>query len=97
MAMTLRLTEAEDRALTEQAAREHRSKQEVVRAAILEVRDWGLLEAALARPKASVFGEDAYPDVHAKAARCCTRSSRITPSWMATSAWAWSRSSCSTV
>lgn len=36
MAMTLRLTEAEDRALTEQAAREHRSKQEVARAAILE-------------------------------------------------------------
>ncbi len=36
MAMTLRLTEAEDRALTEQAAREHRSKQEVARAAIVE-------------------------------------------------------------
>lgn len=34
--MTLRLTDAEDRALTEQAAREHRSKQEVARAAILE-------------------------------------------------------------
>jgi predicted transcriptional regulator len=36
MAMTLRLTDEEDRALTEQAAREHRSKQEVARAAILE-------------------------------------------------------------
>lgn len=36
MAMTLRLTDAEDKALTEQAAREHRSKQEVVRSAILE-------------------------------------------------------------
>jgi predicted transcriptional regulator len=36
MAMTLRLTDAEDQALTEQAAREHRSKQEVARAAILE-------------------------------------------------------------
>jgi predicted transcriptional regulator len=36
MAMTLRLTEEEDRALTEQAAREHRSKQEVARAAIRE-------------------------------------------------------------
>lgn len=34
--MTLRLTDAEDRALTEQAAREHRSKQEVARAAIVE-------------------------------------------------------------
>lgn len=36
MAMTLRLSDAEDRALTEQAAREHRSKQEVAKAAILE-------------------------------------------------------------
>ena len=33
-----------------------------------EVRDWGLLESALARPKASVFGEDAYPGLNAKAA-----------------------------
>ena len=33
-----------------------------------EVRDWGLLEAALARPKASVFGEDAYPGLNGKAA-----------------------------
>lgn len=32
------------------------------------VRDYGLLESALARPRASVFGQDAYPDVHAKAA-----------------------------
>ena len=33
-----------------------------------EIRDVGLLESALARPQATVFGEDAYPDVHAKAA-----------------------------
>jgi death on curing protein len=33
-----------------------------------EVRDVGLLEAAVARPRASAFGEDAYPSVHAKAA-----------------------------
>lgn len=33
-----------------------------------EVRDWGLLEAALARPRASVYGQDAYPDLHEKAA-----------------------------
>jgi death-on-curing protein len=33
-----------------------------------EVRDYGLLEAALARPKATVFGEDAYPAIHEKAA-----------------------------
>ena len=33
-----------------------------------EVRDWGLLESSLGRPRATVFGEDAYPDVHTKAA-----------------------------
>ncbi|MFB9906647.1 type II toxin-antitoxin system death-on-curing family toxin [Allokutzneria oryzae] len=33
-----------------------------------DVRDWGLLEAALARPKAVVFGADAYPSLHEKAA-----------------------------
>ena len=33
-----------------------------------EVRDIGLLEAALARPQASPFGEDAYPSIHDKAA-----------------------------
>jgi death-on-curing protein len=33
-----------------------------------EVRDYGLLESALARPKATVFGEDAYPGIHEKAA-----------------------------
>jgi len=32
------------------------------------VRDMGLLESAAARPKTSVFGEDAYPDLHSKAA-----------------------------
>ncbi len=32
------------------------------------VRDYGLLESALARPRASVFGADAYPDLHPKAA-----------------------------
>ena len=32
------------------------------------VRDVGLLESALARPRASAFGEDAYPDLHTKAA-----------------------------
>lgn len=36
MAMTLRLTDTEDKALSEAAAREHRSKQEVARAAIIE-------------------------------------------------------------
>jgi death-on-curing protein len=32
------------------------------------VGDYGLLESALARPQASAFGQDAYPDLHVKAA-----------------------------
>ncbi len=32
------------------------------------VRDHGLLEAALARPRATVFGKDAYPTLDTKAA-----------------------------
>ena len=34
----------------------------------INVRDYGLLESALARPRATVFGDDAYPDLHLKAA-----------------------------
>ncbi len=33
-----------------------------------DIRDIGILEAAIARTRASVFGEDAYPDLHAKGA-----------------------------
>ncbi|CAL9473826.1 Toxin Doc [Streptomyces sp. enrichment culture] len=33
-----------------------------------EVRDYGLLDSALARPQSGVFGQDAYPDVRRKAA-----------------------------
>lgn len=32
------------------------------------VRDLGLLESAVARPQATAFGRDAYPDIDAKAA-----------------------------
>ena len=32
------------------------------------VRDYGLLEAALARPQATAFGKDAYPTLDVKAA-----------------------------
>lgn len=32
------------------------------------VRDFGLLESALARPQATAFGSDAYPDLNTKAA-----------------------------
>lgn len=34
----------------------------------LAVRDLGLLDSALARPQTTVFGEDAYPSFHEKAA-----------------------------
>ncbi len=33
-----------------------------------KIRDIGLLESALARPRATAFGSDAYPDLHVKAA-----------------------------
>jgi death-on-curing protein len=32
------------------------------------VRDFGLLDSAAHRPRATVFGDDAYPDLHTKAA-----------------------------
>jgi death on curing protein len=32
------------------------------------VRDYGLLESAVARPKTTVGGAEAYPDIHSKAA-----------------------------
>lgn len=32
------------------------------------ITDYGLVESSLARPRASVFGEDAYPGIHRKAA-----------------------------
>jgi death on curing protein len=44
---------------------------EIARAAVgsdVVVRDYGLLESALARPRASAFGQEAYPDLHLKAA-----------------------------
>ena len=34
----------------------------------LLVRDFGLLDSAAHRPQATVFGDDAYPDLHTKAA-----------------------------
>jgi len=44
---------------------------EIARAAIgpdVAIGDYGLLESALARPQASVFGRDAYTELHLKAA-----------------------------
>ena len=43
----------------------------IARAAVggaIDVRDVGLLEAAVHRPRASVLGQDAYPDLFTKAA-----------------------------
>lgn len=34
----------------------------------VDVRDFGLLTAAVSRPSATVFGQDAYPDLYTKAA-----------------------------
>ena len=33
----------------------------------VQVRDAGLLESALARPRAAMYGQDAYPTIHGKA------------------------------
>lgn len=38
------------------------------RLGVSEARDYGLVESVLARPQASVFGQDAYPDLWQKAA-----------------------------
>jgi death-on-curing protein len=35
---------------------------------VVQVGDYGLLDAAVARPRTTVFGLDAYPDIFAKAA-----------------------------
>ena len=37
------------------------------------VRDIGLLESAIARPRATAFGADAYPDLDTKRRRFSTR------------------------
>jgi death-on-curing protein len=34
----------------------------------VDIRDVGLLESASARPRATAFGEDAYPSIHVKVA-----------------------------
>ena len=45
-----------------------RAVADAVLDAPMEVRDWGLLESALARPQATAFGEDAYASIWEKAA-----------------------------
>ncbi len=51
------------------------------------VRDYGLLEAALARPKATAFGKDAYPDLDAKAAAKSPESAQEAPAFRHGEEW----------
>ena len=49
-----------------------------------DVRDYGLLESAAARPRATAFGGDAYPDLDAKAAALLHSLAATAPSPAAT-------------
>ncbi|KXW59659.1 hypothetical protein MPHL43070_26030, partial [Mycolicibacterium phlei DSM 43070] len=42
-----------------------------------QLRDYGLLDAAVTRPQASAFGQDAYPTIHEKAAETPWKSRRL--------------------
>jgi len=66
----------------------------------VQVRDVGLLQSALARPRSTAFGEDAYPSIHQKAAALLHSLAAPEPWSTATSVWRWpapSRSTDSTV
>jgi death-on-curing protein len=45
----------------------------------VELRDVGLLDAAAARPRATAFGEQAYPSIHDKAAALLHSLARTQP------------------
>jgi death on curing protein len=45
----------------------------------VEVRDVGLLDAASTRPRATAFGEEAYPSIHDKAAALLHSLARTQP------------------
>lgn len=61
------------------------------------VRDHGLIASAVARPRASAFGEDAYPDLETKAAALMQSLARNHPlvdgnqrlCWVATGSFLW--------
>lgn len=63
----------------------------------VQIRDYGLLSSALARPAATVFGADAYPTVHGKAATLLpllTRNHALVDgnkrlAWVAAAVFAW--------
>ena len=62
---------------------------------MIAVRDIGLLESAVHRPRASVFGQDAYPELQDKAAALLHSLARTHPLVDGTSAWRGSRPMCS--
>lgn len=55
----------------------------------LHIRDRGLLFSALARPSASVFGEDAYPDLATKAAALLESLARNNPLFDGNKRFSW--------
>jgi death-on-curing protein len=68
MAMTLRLTEEEQAALRQRAEADLVDLAERLFGPTPPIRDVGLLGSAAARPRTTVFGADAYPDLWTKAA-----------------------------
>ena len=59
----------------------------------VQVRDVGLLEAALARPQATAFGKDAYPELAEKAAAVMHSLARNHALIDGNSGWLWPASS----
>ena len=55
--------------------------------AVGPVRDLGLLDSALHRPGATLWGRDAYATIDEKLRPCSIPWSAIVPWWMETSAW----------
>lgn len=47
----------------------------------VQVRDAGLLESALARPRAGAFGEDMYPSIHDKLESITSRLESAVAAW----------------
>ena len=61
------------------------------------VHDVGLLESALGRPRATVFGDDAYPDLHTKAAALLHSLARNHALVDGNKRLAWAAAACSSV
>ena len=61
----------------------------VLNALGLHVRDVGLLSSALARPSASMFGEEAYPELEVKAAALMSSLSQNHPLFDGNKPFSW--------